>query len=230
MLARGGVFIPYEKVSEGDKFKHGVQRVAVYNEELAATTESLTGKRFSGSLKYTPPTNSTGRKLEEIDADLPFAAVTYKKSLHTQSRTLWCDYAMEIMPENFVEMNKADAEKAGIQDGDLVRVTSKSRRDGIQGKARITNLVRPGVVAISFHYGHTQFGASRLYIENGETVFQGGKTVIDEYGLIPNPKFATGLNFNDVARLDENLGNTPMVDTIGGIPDFSSTRVNVEKI
>ncbi len=230
MLARGGVFLPYENVFEGDKFKHGIKRVAVYNEELAATVDSLTGKRFSGTLKYTPPANSAGQKLEEIDADYPFSAVTYKKNLHTQSRTLWSDFAMQILPENFVEMNRADAEKLGVKDGDLVRVASKSRPEGIQGKVRTTSLVRPGAVAISFHYGHTQFGASRLYVEKAETVFQGGKEVTDENGLIPNPKFAAGLNFNDIARLDENLGDTPMVDTVGGIPDFSSTRVKVEKL
>ena len=97
--------------------RDGIKRVAVYNEELATTVDSLTGKRFSGTLKYTPPVNSAGLKLEEIDADYPFSAVTYKKNLHTQSRTLWSDFAMQIMPENFVEMNRADAEKLGVKNG-----------------------------------------------------------------------------------------------------------------
>ncbi len=38
------------------------------------------------------------------------------------------------------------------------------------------------------------------------------------------------MNPNMVSRLDEALGNTPMVDLIGGIPDFSSTRVKLVRV
>jgi len=32
-----------------------------------------------------------------------------------------------------------------------------------------------------------------------------------------------------VSRLDPNLRNTPLVDLISGIPDFSNTRVRIVK-
>lgn len=230
MLARGGVFRPYEEVFDGDRFKYGVQRVAVYNEELATTVNSLTGERFSGTLVYTPPVDAAGRRLEELDADYPFVVVTYKKNLHTQSRSLWCAYAMEVMPENFVEMNAADAGKMGINENDVVRLVSGSRPEGIEGRVRLTHVIRPGCVGISFHYGHTQFGASRLAVKNAASVFQGGEAVTDQEGLIPNPAFGAGLNSNDVARLDSTMADTPMVDVVGGIPDFSNTRVKIVKI
>jgi tetrathionate reductase subunit A len=35
---------------------------------------------------------------------------------------------------------------------------------------------------------------------------------------------------NKLTRLDEKLFNLPLVEPIGGIPDFSSTRVKIEKI
>ena len=82
---------------------------------------------------------------------------------------------------------------------------------------------------MSFHYGHTQFGASRLNVRDAASVFLGGKEVTDGQGLKPNPKMGAGLNFNAVARLDEDFGNTPLVDVCGGIPDFSSTRVKIVK-
>lgn len=230
MLARGGVFSRYEDGFEGEKFKHGVKRVAFYNEELAMTVNSMTGERFPGTVTYLPPMDSSARKLDDADANYPFTVVTYKKNLHTQSRSLWCSYAMQVMPENYVEMNADDAKKNGIRENDRVRLISKSQARGIVGRVRVTQLIRPGCIGVSFHYGHTQFGAGRLKIKNAATVFQGGKNVTDRKGLIPNPKFSAGLNPNDVTRLDDRLGNTPMVDLVGGIPDFSSTRVKVVKL
>ena len=55
----------------------------------------------------------------------------------------------------------------------------------------------------------------------------GGSSVADAGGLKPDPRDAAGLNYNDIARLDEDFGNTPPVEVCGGIPDFSSTRVKV---
>jgi tetrathionate reductase subunit A len=230
MLARGGVFRPYEQGFDNEEFRYGIKRVAVYNEDLASTVNSLTGKRFPGTLAYMPPVDAAGRRLEELDALYPFTVVTYKKNLHTQSRSLWCSYALEVMPENFVQMNETDAKKAGIQENDRVRLISKSQLRGVEGRVQLTRLIRPGCVGVSFHYGHTQFGASRLEVKKASCVFQGAEAVTDQHGLIPNPGFSAGLNPNDVARLDDNLGNTPLVDLVGGIPDFSSTRVKVVKL
>jgi tetrathionate reductase subunit A len=230
MLARGGVFTPYESVFDGQRFKHGIGRVAVYNEELAATRNALTGERFSGTLTFMPPVDAAGRPMAAMESDYPFTIVTYKKNLHTQSRSLWCQYAMEVMPENFVQLNSTDAASLGVADGDRVRLISPSNPDGISGRVQTTGLIRPGCVGVSFHYGHSQFGASRLYIEAAEEIFQGGRTVTDAQGLVPNPAFSAGLNPNKVAFLDPSMADTPLVDVIGGIPDFSSTRVKVVRI
>jgi tetrathionate reductase subunit A len=127
-------------------------------------------------------------------------------------------------------MNAADAQAAGVRDGDTVRLISASNSDGITGTIRTTQLIRPGCVGVSFHFGHTQFGASALEIQGADTAFLGGKTVASATHLIPNPAFRAGLNFNDIGRLDENLANTPLVDNIGGFPDFSSTKVQIQRI
>ena len=230
MLARGGVFNKYEDGFEGDKFKYGVKRVALYNEELAGTRNTISGELFPGTLKYIPPMNSSGQRLDVVDADYPFTVVTYKKALHTQSRSLWFKYCMEVAPSNFIEIYEGDAKKMGINESDTVKLVSRSNEGGITGQAHLTRLVRPGCIAVSFHFGHRQFGASALEVENGATVFNGDGDIYGKNGLIPDPKYRAGLNFNDVARLDERMGNTPMVDLVGGIPDFSSTRVKIIKI
>jgi len=35
---------------------------------------------------------------------------------------------------------------------------------------------------------------------------------------------------NRITRLDEELFNLPLVEPIAGIPDFSSTKVRIEKV
>ncbi|MEA3467904.1 MAG: molybdopterin-dependent oxidoreductase [Thermodesulfobacteriota bacterium] len=229
VLARGGVFKKYTEIFDGEKFKHGIQRIVLYNEELAASKNSLTGEFFPGTLSYRAPADSAGNILAEQDREYPFTVVTYKMNVHTQSRTTSHRWSMEIFPENYVVISEKDARSLNIKDGGKVRLISRSNTVGIVGKVKISKLVRNGCLAVSFHYGHSQLGASRLAVSKGETVFLGGKKVIDKDGLIPDSKLGTGLNPNMVSRLDENLADTPMVDLTAGIPDFSSTRVKIVK-
>lgn len=230
MLARGGLFTKYDDVFEGNRFKHGTKRYAIYNEDLAATIDSMTGKRFDGTLKYLPPTDLSGKTIEEADAEYPFSIVTYKRCLFTQSRSLWFRFSMEVIPQNYVEMNEKDAAALSVKDGDEVLLYSRSNPDGIRGRVHLTRLIRPGCLGVSFHFGHTEFGGGRLEVKDGPSVFQGGAALFDGNSLVTDPAYRAGLNFNNVARLEKKLANTPMVDLVGGIPDFSSTRVKVKKI
>ncbi len=228
-LARGGVFTDYAGRFDQGRFRHGLGRYALYNETLATTKDALTGKRYPGTPLAVPPQFTDGRDMEDLDPGHAFTVVTYKRHLHTQSRSLWCSRAMEILPENHVELNALDAARLGLRDGDRVRLASASNPGGIEGKVKTTQLVRPGCVAVSFHYGHTQFGGTRLHVRDAASAFLGGSSVADADGLVPRPAFRAGLNPNDVARLDQTQGNTPLVDRVAGIPDFSSTRVKIVK-
>ncbi|MBU1052499.1 MAG: molybdopterin-dependent oxidoreductase [Proteobacteria bacterium] len=227
MLARGGVFKPYDAVFEKEVFTKGISEVHLYNENLAKSINSLTGKRFSGSPGWLNPSNSKGMILDEMEKQYPYSIITYKSRLHTQSRSLWSNYAMEIQDENNIEININDCKQLGLKEGDNVKLVSESNPEGIQGKVQPTSLIRPGCIAVSFHFGHSQFGGSILEVKKGDKVFQGGKSVMKGNFLISNPEFTKGLNFNDVALLDKNMNQTPMVDLVGGIPDFSSTRVKI---
>lgn len=230
-LARGGVFTAsYGDVFDGEKHKYGIKRVAIYNEALATTRNAMNGEFYAGTLKYTPPLTPKGRDLEKIDREYPFSPVTYKRALHSQSRTVLSSVTMEVAPTNFVHMHADDAGRLGLKDMDRVRLASRSNPKGVTGQLKVTRLVRPGTLGVSAHYGHTQFGATRLAIKDAESVFLGGKEVADAGGLKANPKMGAGINFNAVARLDEDFANTPLVDGLGGIPDFSSTRVKVLKV
>ena len=230
MLARGGVFSSYDDVFEGNRFLHGIPRVVLYNETLASTRNSLTGKKFPGTLSCQSPTDAAGLRIAELDKDFPLTIITHKMNVHTQSRTGWHQYAMEIFPENHIQINSEDASLYEVASGDLVRLISASNNKGITGKIQVTEMIRPGCLGISFHYGHSQSGANDLMVKDAEKVFFGGRNAADDKTLKGDPALGTGTNPNMVSRLDKRLGNTPLVDTLAGIPDFSSTRVKILKL
>jgi ferredoxin-nitrate reductase len=74
--------------------------------------------------------------------------VTYH--FHTRTKTGRAAALQAAAPEPIVEIHRADAEKLGIADGDIVEVAS--RRGTANGIARLTG-IEPGVVFMPFHYG-----------------------------------------------------------------------------
>ena len=80
------------------------------------------------------------------------------------------------MPENFIEISAADAQRLGLNTGDQVKVVSASNEEGIWdlgqgqkkpmiGKVRVIQGLRPGVVAFSLGFGHWANGAGPMVID-----------------------------------------------------------------
>jgi len=59
----------------------------------------------------------------------------------------------DLLSENLVDINPADAEKLGIAHGDMVRVTS--RRGSITARANVTGVSAEGVVYMNFHFAES---------------------------------------------------------------------------
>ncbi|MCP5006000.1 MAG: formate dehydrogenase subunit alpha [Planctomycetes bacterium] len=93
--------------------------------------------------------------LEPTDTDYPFTLSTGRTLYHfnTGSMTLRSSGGAQKQPYAFVEISQADADNAGIKDGDMVRVSSK--RGAITLSAKITNRVKPEQIWIPFHYFST---------------------------------------------------------------------------
>jgi formate dehydrogenase alpha subunit len=86
------------------------------------------------------------------DQDYPFLLSTGRVlyHYHTGTMTTRAKGPMERCPESLVEINPADAEKLGIDDGQMVKVTS--RRGDVEAKAHITTKSAPGLIFMNFHF------------------------------------------------------------------------------
>ena len=70
---------------------------------------------------------------------------------HTRTKTGRAPELNSAAPDVWAEVNRTDASRLGIADGDRVRI--ESPRGAIEAPARLTD-VRPGVVFVPFHYGY----------------------------------------------------------------------------
>lgn len=90
---------------------------------------------------------------ERPDRAYPFTAISGRQVYHwhTRTKTVKAPQLRTAAPGVFVAMNRADARRLGISDGDIVRVIS--RRACVEGPARVGDVVPRKTVFIPFHYG-----------------------------------------------------------------------------
>ncbi len=91
--------------------------------------------------------------IELPDADYPFMLTTGRRyeSYNTHSQTRYYPDNVKIkQKEETVDIHPEDASSLGINDGEVVEVSS--RRGSLQVKAKITDQVVPGLVFMSFHW------------------------------------------------------------------------------
>jgi formate dehydrogenase alpha subunit len=114
-------------------------------------TKFLHKDRFSrglglfSAIEYIPPAEWPDEKYPLF---LSTGRVLYQ--YHTGTMTRRAVGPSERYPESLVEINPADAEKLGISEGQLVKVTS--RRGTIEAKAQITQKSTVGTIFMNFHF------------------------------------------------------------------------------
>ncbi len=114
--------------------------------------------------------------------DYPIIFTTFRltEHMHAGALTRNLPWLVELMPDVFVEMSPTLAESLGVESGDMVRIKSARKTDGIVAKAFITNRIRPyvingisrEVVAMPWHWGFkgmkTGDSANFLTIDAGD--------------------------------------------------------------
>jgi anaerobic selenocysteine-containing dehydrogenase len=104
------------------------------------------GKARIKAADYVPPP-------EEPDEEYPFFLTTGRVTYHwhTRTKTGRVHRLNQAAPDAFVEISKADADEYGIQDGDMLEVST--RRGKVEAPARVGNILA-GHLFIPFHYGY----------------------------------------------------------------------------
>jgi anaerobic selenocysteine-containing dehydrogenase len=199
----------------------------IYQEKTYDTKSPMTGDHLVGYAKYFPgPYDVTGQLLEDEKDGYDLRMITYREISQTKSRTSSNYWLLALLPENFVLMNADDAAARGLIDDDLVRIVSPTNPEGVWdlangtklpmvGKVRTTQGMRPGVIGFSLGFGHWSYGGVDLNI-NG-TVIPGDSRRIK------------GIHANAAMRVDPYLGNTTLVDPVGGSAVFYDTQVKLVK-
>ncbi len=162
-----------------------------------------------------PTADALGRVVDDGPA-YPFTLVTYKQMWHSQGRTDSLPSLNAIEPENYLEMNVADARRVGVWSGDVVTISSVSDPIGVEGKVRVTERIRPGVVGVAHSRGRWE-NSGRAYMVGTNRV---GGAAYRGKGLASNP----------VMRLDPALKNVTLQEPVAGSSCFYATKVKVEKV
>lgn len=104
------------------------------------------GRAFLRAAEYMPPH-------EEPDADYPLSYTTGRTvyHFHTRTKTRRAPQLDAAAPDAWIELSPVDAQRLGVEEGDMVRV--ESRRGCVEVRARICN-IKEGVVFAPFHYGY----------------------------------------------------------------------------
>jgi anaerobic selenocysteine-containing dehydrogenase len=110
----------------------------------------MEGKGFPALPTYVPIPEHEKMKSGEL------ILTTYKVAVQIHSRSANCKWLTEIFHDNPAKINPQTASLLGLRDGDRIRV--KSAVGEITTTANVTGQVAPGVVAISHHCGHWEYG------------------------------------------------------------------------
>jgi len=96
-------------------------------------------------VEYIPPA-------ELPDDEYPYILSTGRVLYHYHTGTMSrrTRGLVERAPESLAELNPVDAEKLGVEEGKIIKVTS--RRGSVKAKATITNRSPEGIVFMNFHF------------------------------------------------------------------------------
>jgi len=200
----------------------------LYQEKTYNTKNPMTGEQLTGYAKYFPAGQSVlGEIVDDTANGYDLNMITYKVITQTKSRTASNYWLLAVQPENTLEMHPDDAAARNLVEGDMVRVSSASNTAGewdlangstvpMVGKLRTTQGIRPGVVAFGLGFGHWSYGGVDFTID-GTTIPGDARRV-------------RGFHANAAMRVDPYLGNTTLIDPVGGSAVFYDTMVKIEKV
>ena len=135
----------------GDKVYAGFKPDAVNKSGyFEVYSELLEAKKIQPLPTYTPIPSHEKMGPDEL------ILTTYKVAVQIHSRSANCKWLTEIYHDNPAMINSKTAKGLGIKTGDKIKV--KSEIGEITTTANVTEGVVPGIIAISHHLGHWEYG------------------------------------------------------------------------
>lgn len=210
-MARGGKFEDKSKSYNGDFLSKTYKKeIAIYNEQLAITKDSLTGKNYSGVPKFENQQYKNGKILDNDE----LKAFSYKSNIF--STLVGASNALtHLRYSNYIEMNEKTALKFGFKNGDLIRVIRDDKK--IVGILRTRKGIHEN--AIGIEHGRARRG-------------EGGMDLIIDNELISKSiSKSTGVSISNIIPSDEDRGrNALLSDFVIGSVARQGFGVKVEKI
>ena len=232
LVKLGGKFENPGKQYDGDytRFPGGrqVRGLYAYAANVASNKNSMTGTFFDGLPQYRFIIDCKEQPLDPaIWKEYPFQLHTHKDAWHTQTRTMNNLWLAEIKPQNFAEINPADAQKLGVVTGDWVKVKSPSSKhmafvetsmgDGwYRMQVRVTARIRPGVFSVSNSYGRWGAGG-KAWSADGRAEFY-------------DKRIGAGFSVNPLYMADPVLRDRVFIDPVAGGTQNYGTPLRVERI
>lgn len=220
IMTRGGRFDRVEEAWDDDKgyLKHMHHfMLPIWDEKLFRSKHSYTGEHNSGCPTWYPTRLADGSAMRSHYSaqDWPFLMSSYKSNLMS-SMSIAVDRLRQVHPHNPISINKADAERLGIRNGERIRLVTPG--NSTEGVAMLRDGVMAGSIAIEHGYGHKELGARAHTIDGVVTPH--------------NPALAAGVNINDLGFRDSTRGqhNNVWIDWVSGAVVRQGLPARIEKI
>lgn len=146
-------------LASDDDLKKVLERGGIFG---ARQTGAATQSGFPQKKAHSVPSFRVTSKEQDTEAGLML--ITYTLPFHRSARSGINSWLLEVLPENRLIMNPADARKLKIAQGEEIIVESIDGKRSHKCKAQPMPGIRPGVVALARGFGYRQSGATSQII------------------------------------------------------------------
>ncbi len=218
LMTRGGRFDTIEAAWKGEHIrKPHTEPLQLWSEEVATMRHSMTGERLSGCPTWYPTRLADGSDMRDHfpQDQWPMLMTSYKSNLMS-SMSIGIARLRQVHPHNPVSVNREDAARLGLKNGDTVRLTTPGK--SMLAVALVRDGMMRGAIAIEHGYGHTELGAR--------------EHTVDGKALARNPQHANGVNLNDLGFADPSRGEhrNIWVDWVSGAAVRQGLPVRIERV
>jgi anaerobic selenocysteine-containing dehydrogenase len=157
----GGMFVPNPVLAPEKKYvKKGFTTPSGKLEFKSKVLEKYAGRPGFEALPAYTPSRSSKEADPELAKDYPFILNTGSRlPMFVHTRTFRLSWTRSLRPDfPSADLNPGDAARLGIRQGDKIRIAT--RKNGIEVKANLTQMVQPGVVHM--YHGHAAADANSL--------------------------------------------------------------------